>query len=187
MAGRSGSFSELLSPAGLAEVRTYADGIGPWKPYIRSSRCIGVVGGKLVTTDLWNKLGVNWVGYKRGANADMLTSDKPFSDSQRQLLHDYMQQVYEVFKGHVTKGRGDKLRKPIDEIAGGGFSPSASTSSGGTTRPPAPPPISTTPTTSPLFFMNHREIVDICGVIMPPSPTPTNRMNKRYSCQALCI
>ena len=30
-----------------------------------------------------------------------------------------MQQVYEVFKGHVTKGRGDKLRKPIDEIAGG--------------------------------------------------------------------
>jgi protease-4 len=80
---------------------------------------IGVVGGKLVTTDLWGKLGVNWVGYKRGANSDMLNSDKPFSDSQRQLLHDYMQQVYEAFKGHVTKGRGDKLRKPIDEIAGG--------------------------------------------------------------------
>ncbi len=80
---------------------------------------IGVVGGKLVTTDLWNKLGINWVGYKRGANADMLNSDRPFSDSQKQVLHDYMQQVYEVFKGHVTKGRGDKLRKPIDDIAGG--------------------------------------------------------------------
>jgi len=80
---------------------------------------IGVVGGKLVTTDLWGKLGINWVGYKRGANADMLNSDKPFSDDQKQVLHDYMQQVYEVFKGHVTKGRGDKLRKPIDDIAGG--------------------------------------------------------------------
>ena len=80
---------------------------------------IGVVGGKLVTTDLWNKLGINWVGYKRGANADMLNSDKPFSDSQKLVLHDYMQHVYEVFKGHVTKGRGDKLRKPIDDIAGG--------------------------------------------------------------------
>lgn len=80
---------------------------------------IGVVGGKLVTTDMWDKLGVNWVGYKRGANADMLNGDKPFSESQRQLLHNYMEQVYEVFKGHVTKGRGDKLRKPIDEIAGG--------------------------------------------------------------------
>jgi len=80
---------------------------------------IGVVGGKLVTTDLWGKLGVNWVGYKRGANADLLSSAQPFSDSQRQVIHDYMQQVYETFKGHVVKGRGDKLRKPIDEIAGG--------------------------------------------------------------------
>lgn len=80
---------------------------------------IGVVGGKLVTTDMWGKLGVNWVGYKRGANADLLSSARPFSDSQRQVIHDYMQQVYDTFKGHVTKGRGDKLRKPIDEIAGG--------------------------------------------------------------------
>ena len=30
-----------------------------------------------------------------------------------------MNQVYDVFKGHVTKGRGYRLRKPIDEIAGG--------------------------------------------------------------------
>jgi len=45
VAGRPGSFSDLLSPAGLAEVRTYADGIGPWKPYLRSSKCIAVVDG----------------------------------------------------------------------------------------------------------------------------------------------
>lgn len=80
---------------------------------------IGVVGGKLVTTDLWNRLGVNWVAHKRGANADILSSARPFDDAQRKVIQDYMQQVYEVFKGHVTKGRGDKLRKPIDEIAGG--------------------------------------------------------------------
>jgi protease IV len=80
---------------------------------------IGVVGGKLVTTDLWTKLGINWVSHKRGVNSDMLSSMQPFSDSQRQVIHDYMQQVYEVFKGHVTKGRGDKLKKPIDDIAGG--------------------------------------------------------------------
>jgi glycerophosphoryl diester phosphodiesterase len=24
----------MVTPAGLAEIRTYADGIGPWKPYI---------------------------------------------------------------------------------------------------------------------------------------------------------
>lgn len=80
---------------------------------------IGVVGGKLVTTDLWNKLGVNWVGHKRGANADLLSSARPFNEAQRKVVHDYMQQVYEAFKGHVTTGRGGKLRKPIDEIAGG--------------------------------------------------------------------
>jgi protease-4 len=80
---------------------------------------IGVVGGKLVTTDLWNKLGVNWVGHKRGTNADLLSSARPFDDAQRKVLQDYMQQVYEAFKSHVTQGRGSKLRKPIDEIAGG--------------------------------------------------------------------
>jgi protease-4 len=80
---------------------------------------IGVVGGKLVTTDLWNKLGVNWVSHKRGANADLLSSSRPFDEAQRKVLQTYMQQVYDTFKSHVTAGRGSKLRKPIDEIAGG--------------------------------------------------------------------
>ena len=80
---------------------------------------IGVVGGKLVTTAMWNKLGVNWVGYKRGANADIFNSSRRFDESQRKLLYDYMETIYEVFKGHVETGRGSRLRKPIDEIAGG--------------------------------------------------------------------
>jgi protease IV len=80
---------------------------------------IGVVGGKLVTTDLWGKLGVNWVSHQRGANADLLSSARPFDDTQRKVLHDYMQRIYETFKGHVTTGRQGKLRKPIDELAGG--------------------------------------------------------------------
>ncbi len=80
---------------------------------------IGVVGGKLVTQNLWNMLGVNWVGYKRGANSDMLSSSAPFNDSQRAALQQYMQTVYDVFKEHVAHGRGDKLTKPLDEMAGG--------------------------------------------------------------------
>jgi glycerophosphoryl diester phosphodiesterase len=36
-AGRTDLFSYLVTPAGLAEVATYADGIGPWKPYLISS------------------------------------------------------------------------------------------------------------------------------------------------------
>lgn len=37
MSGRAGLFKDLLKPAGLAEVKTYADGIGPWQPYLQSS------------------------------------------------------------------------------------------------------------------------------------------------------
>ena len=80
---------------------------------------IGVVGGKLVTTDMWNTLGVNWVGYKRGANADILSSAEFFNDAQRQLIMDYMQKIYDVFEGHVAKGRGGKLTKPLEDMAGG--------------------------------------------------------------------
>jgi glycerophosphoryl diester phosphodiesterase len=34
--GRGGSFRDLLTPAGLAEVASYADVIAPWKPYLQS-------------------------------------------------------------------------------------------------------------------------------------------------------
>lgn len=33
-AGRTQLFKDLLTPAGLDEVKTYADGIGPWKRYM---------------------------------------------------------------------------------------------------------------------------------------------------------
>jgi glycerophosphoryl diester phosphodiesterase len=33
-AGRAGTFGDLLTPAGLDEIKTYADGVAPWKRYI---------------------------------------------------------------------------------------------------------------------------------------------------------
>ncbi|WP_453933759.1 glycerophosphodiester phosphodiesterase [Acidovorax temperans] len=38
VAGDSRTFASLLTPAGLKEVKTYADGIGPWKPYLIPSK-----------------------------------------------------------------------------------------------------------------------------------------------------
>ncbi len=80
---------------------------------------IGVVGGKIVTSDMWTKLGVNWVSYQRGANADMLATDNEFTQKQRQHITDWMTEVYDVFKGHVTTGRKGKLTQPLDELAAG--------------------------------------------------------------------
>ena len=48
VAGRPGLFKDLLTPAGLAEVSSYADGIGPWKYYIQSTACKTVVAGACV-------------------------------------------------------------------------------------------------------------------------------------------
>lgn len=38
VAGDPRTFASLLTPAGLKEVKTYADGIGPWKPYLIPSK-----------------------------------------------------------------------------------------------------------------------------------------------------
>ncbi len=38
VAGDARTFASLLTPAGLKEIKTYADGIGPWKPYLIPSK-----------------------------------------------------------------------------------------------------------------------------------------------------
>ena len=45
VSGRAGLFKDLLTPAGLAEVRSYADGIGPWKVYLVAGACKKIVAG----------------------------------------------------------------------------------------------------------------------------------------------
>ena len=42
VAGDARTFADLLTAAGLAEVATYADGIGPWKPYLLTTVADGV-------------------------------------------------------------------------------------------------------------------------------------------------
>jgi protease-4 len=80
---------------------------------------IGVVGGKLATTDMWNKIGITWDSSRRGANAGLLSSDAVFTPAERKKMQSWMNDIYGVFKGHVVAARGAKLKKPIDELAAG--------------------------------------------------------------------
>jgi protease-4 len=80
---------------------------------------IGVLGGKLVTTDMWGKIGITWKAYDRGAKAGLLAGNDAFTADERKTVETWMQDVYVVFKKHVTDSRGDKLKKPIDQLAGG--------------------------------------------------------------------
>ena len=56
LAGDARLFSAMVTPAGLAEIKTYADGIGPWKRYIVSVK--GTVGadGKVVDVNADGKV-----------------------------------------------------------------------------------------------------------------------------------
>ncbi|XLZ72343.1 glycerophosphodiester phosphodiesterase [Massilia sp. SR12] len=47
-AGDKRLFSDMVTPAGLAEIKTYADGIGPWKRYIVSVKGTLDASGKVV-------------------------------------------------------------------------------------------------------------------------------------------
>lgn len=80
---------------------------------------IGVVVGKLATTETFSKIGVTWKDYNRGANAALLSSSNTFTDGERKKLQGWMDDIYGVFKGHVTTIRGSRLKKPIDDLAGG--------------------------------------------------------------------
>ncbi|MFO0893068.1 MAG: signal peptide peptidase SppA [Isosphaeraceae bacterium] len=80
---------------------------------------IGVVGGKLATGGLYDKLGVSFKSYRRGQNAGMMSSEDVFSPGERLKMRSWMDEIYGVFKGHVTAIRGNRLKKPIDELAGG--------------------------------------------------------------------
>jgi len=80
---------------------------------------IGVVAGKLITNPMWAKAGVTFTPFQRGKHADLLSSAKPFSTEERARMQGYMDEIYGVFKGHVKAIRGDRLKKPLEDIAGG--------------------------------------------------------------------
>lgn len=80
---------------------------------------IGVVGGKLAIKGLFENLGVTFKANRRGQNSGMLASGETFTAAERLKMQSWMDEIYGVFKKHVVDARGDKLKKPIDDLAGG--------------------------------------------------------------------
>ena len=64
----------------------------------------------------------NWSSFStrsRGRQAAILSSARVFTPDERQRMQAWMDELYGVFKGHVVDGRGKRLKKKIDDIAGG--------------------------------------------------------------------
>lgn len=79
---------------------------------------IGVVGGKFVMKDLFDKIGLRTETFTRGTNADLFSMTSSFNDQQRRLITNWMTQTYEQFTERVMTTRKDKI-KDIDEVAHG--------------------------------------------------------------------
>ena len=79
---------------------------------------IGVVGGKFVLKDLYEKLGVHSEIFSKGTNAGLFSMSEPWTDRQRKMVTAWMKQTYEQFTQRVMRTRGGKIRD-IDKVARG--------------------------------------------------------------------
>jgi protease-4 len=79
---------------------------------------IGVGSGKFVTTELWDKLEINFDGVQVGRNADFWSANHDFTDQQWQKLQTFLDQTYADFKQKVGAGR-DLSPEQVEQAAQG--------------------------------------------------------------------
>ena len=79
---------------------------------------IGVVYGKLATSDAWRRIGVNWGELKLGRNAGFSSPQGQYSDSERERLESALDTIYRGFKDRVARGRS-MTSEEVEEVAKG--------------------------------------------------------------------
>lgn len=79
---------------------------------------IGVVGGKFVLAEVWEKLGVSFGEVRFGQNAGFFTNNRDYTETEWARLQAWLDRIYEDFTGKVATGRKlDKAR--VMELAKG--------------------------------------------------------------------
>ncbi len=79
---------------------------------------IGVLGGKMITTGLWNKLGVTWDEVHTSRNADAWTQTKDLTPAQRARFEEWLDRVYDDFTSKVAQGR-HLSKEAVEKVAKG--------------------------------------------------------------------
>jgi protease-4 len=84
---------------------------------------IGVVGGKIVIGGAEDKIGLKTEILTRGAHANILSLNTPFSDSEKEAMTAVMQDIYDQFLDKALQGRQkagkDMTRDALVKLAGG--------------------------------------------------------------------
>jgi len=79
---------------------------------------IGVVGGKLATQGLFDKIGINTSIITRGKNAGVMSMTTPFNDTERAAMQGLMNDIYKQFTEKAAKGRKMDVVK-LEKLARG--------------------------------------------------------------------
>ena len=79
---------------------------------------IGVVGGKLAIRGLYDKLGITTETIERGRNSGLFASSGKFTESQREVVKNMMEDIYGQFTSKAAEGRHMSVEK-LRELAGG--------------------------------------------------------------------
>jgi len=81
---------------------------------------IGVVSGKFIWNTLMeDKLGITTTEFRRGARAGLMNMNQRWNPDERAWMEKFMNEVYEQFKGRIMASRGQRLKKDLEEMAGG--------------------------------------------------------------------
>lgn len=79
---------------------------------------IGVLGGKMITSGLWDKIGISWDEVHAGGNATMWTGTKDYSPAEWARFQGWLDRVYADFTTKVSEGR-DIPKERVLQIAKG--------------------------------------------------------------------
>lgn len=79
---------------------------------------IGVLGGKMVFSELWKKLHINWGELNFGRNAGILSPNHKFDEEEQKLFNRSLDNVYQDFTTKVAKARKFDAAQ-IDAVARG--------------------------------------------------------------------
>ncbi len=106
VAGDARTYKDLLTPAGLREIASYADGIGPWKPYLIGTKCITVDASGTKCAD------VNGDGAINEQDRTLAAPTTVVADAKREglLVHPYTQ------RNEPARLAKDYLGNPVNEF-----------------------------------------------------------------------
>jgi protease-4 len=110
----------VVSVAGLAASGGYYIAVGGPTIYADSTSLVGSIGvvtGKLATTETFERIGIATHAITRGKNAGLDLS-RPWTDAEIGVVTRHAQTTYDLFVRRVAEGRGERVAN-VDDIAQG--------------------------------------------------------------------